>query len=111
MAHRAHPRVAVQVHVTELDISPDSKTYYGGCSTGAQRAAVQARVYASVLRTCARARACEALVLWAPSDAHTDRGNLTSPPGLALLDAGYRPKPAFWAMARELDTIHATAHR
>ena len=93
----------LRIHVTELDINPTAASYYGNATEAQQLLDVQAEVYASVLRVCAREPACDAFVLWAPTDAHTDRGNLTEAPGQAVIDSWYRPKPSFWSLANALE--------
>ena len=97
--------LGLAVHVTELDILPDCTTKcYGNATSPEDKLRVQADVYSSVLRECLHAAACEALVLWNPVDSHTDQGNLTAP-GMSVLDNQYRPKPAFWALATELEQL------
>ena len=94
--------LGLAVHVTELDILPDcTSKCYGNATSPEDKLKVQADVYSSVLRECLRSPACEALVFWNPVDSHTDKGNLTAP-GMSVLDNEYRPKPAFWAIAKEL---------
>ena len=92
--------LGLKVHVTELDIAPTcGAKCYGNATTVAEKEARQAAIYASALSVCLRAAHCEAFVFWEGTDAHP--GGI-KPPGMAIFDAAYRPKPAFRALERVL---------
>ena len=86
------------IHLTEIDIAPDTDWLYGNCTTTAQRLQAQASVYALVLRLCKEAPMCLSYEFWGAADARTDRGTLDGV-GMYVFDRHYAPKPAFWALA------------
>jgi endo-1,4-beta-xylanase len=94
--------LGLDVHISELDVAPTCSRCYGNATTAAAMLARQGVIYASVLGVCLRAKRCSALVMWSATDAHTDRGNLSAAPGMALIDNEYRAKPALFAMADAL---------
>ena len=91
--------LGLDVHISELDVAPTCSRCYRNATTAAAMLARQGVIYASVLGVCLRAKRCSALVMWSATDAHTDRGNLSATPGMALIDNEYRAKPALFAMA------------
>ena len=91
--------LGLKVHVTELDIAPAcGATCYGNATSVAEKEARQAAIYASALSVCLGAAHCEAFVFWEGTDAHPG----IKPPGMAIFDEDYRPKPAFRALERVL---------
>ena len=63
----------------------------------AQRLAAEAAIYRSVASACRAVRACSRVTTWGVTDAASWLG--ASQRGLPF-DAGYRAKPAWWALAR-----------
>ena len=90
--------LGLQVAITEMDVRlPDA--------TAGQQLGTQASVYADVLRTCLAAPNCKTFSVWGFSDAVS--WIPTSLPGFGsadLFDRQYRPKPAYAALERVLET-------
>ena len=82
-------------------MAPSCSRCYRNASTPKAMLAAQAEIYASVLKVWLAAKRCRALAMWSATDAHTDRGNLSVGPGMAVFDFKYA-KPALFAMAEAL---------
>ena len=61
---------------------------------------MQARVFAGVLANCLSRPRCTTFELWDFIDGHS---NMVAQPWAEVFDAGYRPKPQFWAMVGVLN--------
>jgi len=86
--------LGLSVWVTELDVA-----MVEGCTPQ-----MQADVYQAVVSACLRiAPHCDAVMLWGFTDRFTWlQPNATKAP--TILDANYRPKPAYFALQRELES-------
>ena len=83
-------KLGLKIWVTELDVAMAS-----GCTQERQAA-----VYRAVLEAClANAPHCDSFMVWG----FTDRYTWLKTKDPAMLDAEYRPKPAFFALQRALD--------
>ena len=84
------------VHVTELDVRiqlPASNS----------ELVQQAADYAMVVEVCLEVSACRMVVTWGFTDAYSwVPGTFTGWGSALLLDAGYEPKPAYWAVHQAL---------
>ena len=86
-------KLGLKVWVTELDVAMAP-----GCTQQ-----MQAAVYSAVLEAClANAPHCDSFMLWGFTDRYTWLDNKTQAPN--ILDAAYRPKPAFFALQKALST-------
>ena len=89
--------LGLTVHITEMDVSV--------LKLPGDKLAVQAEIYASILRTCLAAPSCKALLTWNLDDGHTwltgrYEGSENDAP--LLFDRALRPKPALNEMRKAL---------
>ena len=83
--------LGLAVWITELDVAMAA-----GCTQE-----MQAEVYGAVLEACLQLRPhCSSFMLWGFTDRYTWLDNVTQTP--AVLDADYRPKPAYFALQQRL---------
>jgi endo-1,4-beta-xylanase len=88
--------LGLQVAITEMDVRLPDNPSPGDLEQ-------QAKVYASVLRSCLAVSNCETFVVWGFSDATSWIPSFI--PGFGtgdVYDASYRPKPAYFALQRVL---------
>jgi endo-1,4-beta-xylanase len=67
---------------------------------------MQAKQYEKVLRACLQTPQCQAFLTWGLTDKYSwidDTSEKTAP---LLLDGDYKPKPAYDAVRRLLDSPH-----
>ena len=88
--------LGVATAVTELDVSlPEPPT--------PQQLATQAIVYRNVLKACIATASCKTVVVWGVDDGHSWVPRYSPGKGAAtLLDASYKPKPAYGEWTRLL---------
>jgi endo-1,4-beta-xylanase len=92
--------LGLQIHITEMDVRIPVDA--SGNASAADLAA-QAEVYRRVLGVCLAQPACTAFQVWGVSDGHSWIPHTYHGFGAALLlDARYRPKPAFDAVIEAL---------
>lgn len=96
-------KLGLQVHITELDVSLPVKP---DASAGQQDLELQADVYRRVLEACLMRRGCTAVQMWGFTDKWSWVGSHSQGRrGSALIfDRLYRPKPAYEAMSRALNS-------
>lgn len=91
-------KLGLKVWVTELDVAMAP-----GCTQD-----MQASVYSAVLEAClANAPHCNSFMLWGFTDRFTWLDNKTQAPN--ILDAEYRPKPAYFALQKALSEPEKSA--
>jgi endo-1,4-beta-xylanase len=94
--------LGVEVHITELDVSPvDVVTAVNsaiGSTPPASDLRLQGEVYARALRSCLSEPACKAFVMWGFTDKHTWLPVFQP----LIFDKQYQPKPAFAALENVL---------
>ena len=95
----------LDIHITELSLKPTDPIYDG--LDAAAKLAVQAELFADVLRVCLAQPRCKSYELWGFTDAHNFLGAHLAPPGAFLYDDNYVAKPARAALA---DAFRSAAH-
>jgi endo-1,4-beta-xylanase len=84
------------VHVTEMDVRLS-------LPASGRDLEAQARVYAEVLEVCLDEPSCRAFIFWGFTDAYSWVPQFIEGHGAAhILDASYRPKPAYNALVAVL---------
>jgi endo-1,4-beta-xylanase len=98
--------LGLQIHITELDVPlPVNATgVWGGELAHPEDLDRQARIYGAIVRLCLDHPACTAFQTWGFTDKYSWIGSHShGSQGWALpFDKGYRPKPAYNAIAEEL---------
>ena len=90
--------LGLEVQITEMDV----KTQDDARPMQAKLTA-EAQLYGDMLHTCLSVTRCTAFVMWGFTDAHSWIPAYTGHPDYPLIfDAGYRPKPAYFALQRTL---------
>ena len=87
--------LGLKVSITQMDVQ--AQTLPGSLE---DRLALQRQVYHDVALTCVRKPACDSLILWGFTDAHTwIESSLHIAGSLPLpYDAAYQPKPAYYGL-------------
>jgi endo-1,4-beta-xylanase len=92
--------LGLEVQITEMDV----KTQDDARPMQAKLAA-EAQLYGEMLHTCLSVTVCTAFVMWGFTDAHSWIPVFTGHPDYPLIfDAGYRPKPAYFALVNVLSS-------
>jgi len=95
--------LGLRTHVTELDV----RIQLSNATATPAELETQAEIYRAVLRACLETPSCDTLILWGVSDRFSWIPHFFRGSGEALvLDAEYRPKPAYYAMISELHNRH-----
>jgi endo-1,4-beta-xylanase len=90
--------LGLEVQITEMDV----KTQDDARPMQAKMAA-EAQLYGEMLHTCLSVTRCTAFVMWGFTDAHSWIPAATGHPDYPLIfDAGYHPKPAYFALQQAL---------
>ena len=103
-------KLGLEVHVSEMDVALPVNTSTGTAS--ATDLAAQATTYQNVFAACQANSNCTAFLTWGVTDLHSWIPSFEPGEGAALLlDQQYNPKPAYNAIAAELQTASASAER
>jgi len=90
--------MGLEVQITEMDvkIQNDHRPVQ-------ERLAAEAQIYRDMLSTCLAVARCTAFVMWGFTDRHSWIPGATGHPDAPLIyDAGYQPKPAYFALLNVL---------
>jgi endo-1,4-beta-xylanase len=95
--------LAIQVHITELDVSLPVDSTGAIRSSDLQR---QANIYRKVLHACIQNPGCTAVQTWGFTDKYSWIGSHShgARGGALLFDKSYKPKPAYAAVLEELSS-------
>jgi endo-1,4-beta-xylanase len=85
--------LGLEIHVTEMEV-----TLARAPGTPEEQLEAQARIYREALTACLAVPRCTAFVMWGMTDRYTWR----EPDTPLMLDAEYRPKPAYYALREAL---------
>lgn len=92
--------LGLQVQITEMDVAVQNDA-----RPMSARLTAQAGIYANMLHACLSVRRCTAFVMWGFTDRYSWIPQVTGHPDAPLIfDTGYRPKPAYYALANALKT-------
>ena len=95
--------LGLKIHITELDVRLPTNS-----EVGTAQFEEQAAIYRSILKTCLAIPQCDSLTLWGVADRYSWIPHFFPEQGAALLlDADYRKKPSYDAVALALEQGHS----
>ena len=96
---RRFGKLGLVVHITEMDVALPKGA---GRDPGALK--MQAQQYEKVLRACLQTPQCKAFLTWGLTDKYSWIDDTSDKTAALLLDGDYKPKPAYDAVKKLLES-------